>query len=43
MNLYWIVGLSVFVLLEKTVPYGHWLGRAAGAPLLIWGLALPWL
>jgi len=43
MNLYWIVGLAVFVLLEKTLPYGHRLARAAGAPLVMWGLALPWL
>lgn len=43
MNLYWIVGLAVFVLLEKTVPYGHWLGRAAGLGLIGWGAALPFL
>ncbi|WP_119420908.1 DUF2182 domain-containing protein [Desertibaculum subflavum] len=43
MNLYWIVGLTAFVLLEKMVPLGHWLGRAAGIALLAWGLALPWL
>jgi len=30
MNLYWIAGLAVFVLLEKTIPLGHWLGRVAG-------------
>lgn len=43
MNLFWIAGLAVFVLLEKTVPYGHWLGRAAGVVLIGWGCALPWL
>ena len=43
MNLYWIVGLAVFVLLEKTVPYGHWLGRAAGIALVASGAALPFL
>lgn len=43
MNLYWIVGLAVFVLAEKTVPYGDRLARAAGAPLVLWGMALPWL
>jgi predicted metal-binding membrane protein len=37
MNLYWIVGLAVFVLLEKTVPAGHWLGSAAGLGLIAWG------
>ena len=40
MNLYWIAGLAVFVLLEKTVPLGHWLGRLAGAVLVASGVAL---
>src|SRR5215813_8573923 len=30
MNLFWIAGLAVYVLLEKTIPLGHWLGRAVG-------------
>ena len=37
MNLYWIVGLASFVLLEKTLLLGHWLGRVAGIALLGWG------
>ena len=37
MNLYWIAGLAVFVLLEKTIPVGHWLGRVTGGGLAIWG------
>jgi predicted metal-binding membrane protein len=37
MNLYWIVGLAVFVLLEKTVPAGHWLGWLTGIGLIAWG------
>lgn len=37
MNLYWIVGLAVFVLLEKTIPVGHRLGSAAGIGLIVWG------
>jgi predicted metal-binding membrane protein len=41
MNLYWIVGLAVFVLLEKTIPLGHWLGRVAGVVLIGWGAYLP--
>ncbi len=44
MNLYWIAGLALYVLFEKTVPAGHWLGHAAGVALLVWGagvLALP--
>jgi predicted metal-binding membrane protein len=41
MNLYWIVGLAIFVLLEKTIPLGHWLGRVAGVGLIGWGAYLP--
>lgn len=37
MNLYWIAGLALFVLFEKTTPAGHWLCYAAGAALLVWG------
>jgi predicted metal-binding membrane protein len=40
MNLYWIVGLAVFVLLEKTIPAGHWLGGLTGVLLIAWGAAL---
>ncbi len=37
MNLYWIVGLAVLVLLEKTIPAGHWLGSLSGIGLMVWG------
>jgi predicted metal-binding membrane protein len=37
MNLYWIVGLAIFVLLEKTIPAGHWLGWLTGVGLIVWG------
>jgi len=37
MNLGWIAGLALFVLVEKLAPAGHWLGRAAGAGLIVWG------
>ncbi len=37
MNLYWIVGLAIFVLLEKTIPAGHWLGSITGIGLMVWG------
>jgi predicted metal-binding membrane protein len=37
MNLYWIAGLALLVLFEKTVPAGHWLGYASGVALLVWG------
>ncbi len=40
MNLYWIAGLAAFVLIEKTVPLGHWVSRVAGAALLVWGAVL---
>jgi predicted metal-binding membrane protein len=40
MNLYWIAGLAVYVLLEKTSAHGHWLGRIAGVALVAWGLVL---
>jgi predicted metal-binding membrane protein len=40
MNLYWIAGLAAYVLLEKTVPRGHWLGGLVGVALLGWGVYL---
>ena len=40
MNLFWIAGLAAFVLLEKTIPMGHWLGRIAGIAVAAWGFVL---
>src|SRR4029453_11158502 len=40
MNLYWILGLAVFVLLEKVLPMGHWLGTLVGRALIVWGTAV---
>ena len=40
MNIYWIAGLALFVLFEKTVPAGHWLGYAAGVALLVCGAGM---
>jgi len=40
MNLYWILGLAMFVLVEKTVPMGQWFGRIAGLGLVVWGVFL---
>ncbi len=37
MNLWWIGGLALYVLAEKTVPAGHWLGYGLGAILTAWG------
>lgn len=39
MNLYWIVGLALYILLEKLLPYGRQIGRAAGVALLVGGVA----
>lgn len=38
MNLFWIVGLSLYVLGEKLLPAGQRLGRLAGAALVAWGV-----
>lgn len=38
MNLFWIIGLAAFVLLEKTVPMGSWIGRAVGICVAAWGV-----
>jgi predicted metal-binding membrane protein len=40
MNLYWIVGLAIFVLVEKTFPFGHWVGRIVGLILVGSGVLL---
>jgi predicted metal-binding membrane protein len=40
MNLVWIAALAAFVLVEKVVPRGLWLARAAGVALLAWGCVL---
>ncbi len=37
MNLLWIAAIAGFVLLEKIVPRGAWVSRAAGVFLLGWG------
>ena len=37
MNLYWIIGLALFVLLEKAIPAGHWLEYVTGVGLILWG------
>ncbi len=40
MNFYWIEGRAVFVLLEKTIPTGHWIGYVAGIALFVWSIAV---
>ncbi len=40
MNLVWVAVIAVFVLLEKILPVGLWMGRATGIVLIVWGLWL---
>ena len=40
MNLFWIAGLAVFVLIEKIVAAGAWINRTSGALLIVWGVSL---
>jgi len=39
MDLYWIIGLALLVLIEKVLPMGPRLSNAIGALFLIWGEA----
>jgi predicted metal-binding membrane protein len=38
MNLFWIIGLAAFVLVEKTAPMGSWIGRIVGVGVTVWGV-----
>ena len=40
MNLYWISGLAVIVLIEKTIPAGHWVSHLIGIALVAWGIVV---
>jgi len=40
MNLFWIIGLAAFVLLEKTIAMGSWIGRIVGIAFVVWGTLL---
>ena len=40
MNIFWIVGLTVLILLEKTIPMGRIIPRIAGVFLIGLGLNL---
>lgn len=40
MNLLWIAGLMLYVIIEKLVPAGHWIGGIAGVALIAWGGSL---
>lgn len=37
MNLTWIIGIALYVLVEKVAPAGHWIGRFSGVGLVVWG------
>ncbi len=38
MNLVWIAGLAIFVLIEKVAPHGQWFARASGAGFILAGV-----
>ena len=38
MSLWWIGGLTLFVLLEKVMPFGAIGGRVIGGIVAVWGL-----
>ena len=40
MNLFWIAGIAVYVLIEKTIPAGHWIGYVIGIALIVWGVVV---
>jgi predicted metal-binding membrane protein len=40
MNLYWIAGLALFVVVEKWYSHGIWFGRLSGAGFVITGIGL---
>lgn len=40
MNIIWVAGLTIFILLEKVIPLGRVISRTAGAGLLVWGIWL---
>ena len=40
MNLIWVAALSLFVLLEKSLPAGRFIARASGLAMLAGGLAM---
>jgi predicted metal-binding membrane protein len=40
MNSWWVVGIALYVFLEKVVPAGPWLSRVLGAALIVGAVAL---
>jgi predicted metal-binding membrane protein len=39
MNIAWIAGIALLVLIEKALPWGGWMGRAIGLIMIAWGAA----
>jgi predicted metal-binding membrane protein len=39
MNLAWVGAIALFVLMEKTMPWGDWISRLGGGLLVVWGVA----
>ena len=37
MNLLWVATIAAYVLTEKVIPNGHWVSRAIGLLIIIWG------
>jgi predicted metal-binding membrane protein len=37
MNFAWIAGIALFVLVEKLSLASHWISKAAGVALIVWG------
>jgi predicted metal-binding membrane protein len=37
MNIAWIAGIALIVLIEKTLPWGNRVNRVTGALLVAWG------
>jgi len=40
MNLLWIAGITIFVFLEKVLPFGVWSWRFAGGGMMVMGLVV---
>ena len=40
MNVAWIAGIALFVMVEKLAPAGHWIGKVASLVLIVWGAAV---
>jgi predicted metal-binding membrane protein len=39
MSLTWVGAIALFVLVEKTIPWGDWISGIGGALLVLWGVA----